>query len=103
MNPKVASVIEIGDNSYTIHKTDLSPTTIVEIDGVKFTSQELAGVNAKHNRIKCSICGDVIESIYSYHRVYCTCGNCSIDGGSRELIRDCNVPYVELSKFYSKT
>jgi len=83
-----------------IRKSNLKSTTTITFEDVKFTSQELVGINAKHNRIKCGKCGKILESIYDHHSVFCSCGNCKIDGGSRELIRDCKGPFVELSEFY---
>lgn len=40
-----------------------------------------------HNRIRCKICGDVIESEYTHDWKHCECGACSIDGGKAYLRR----------------
>ena len=32
-------------------------------------------------KIKCLICGDIIESKYVHNLVSCKCGSCYIDGG----------------------
>lgn len=34
-----------------------------------------------HNRIRCKLCGDVIESKYRHDFVECSCGACYTDGG----------------------
>lgn len=34
-----------------------------------------------HNRIRCKICGSVIESKYTHDFVECKCGSCFVDGG----------------------
>ncbi len=39
------------------------------------------------NMIKCNHCGDVIESTYSHDFVTCSCGCCSVDGGTDYLKR----------------
>ncbi|MBQ8133069.1 MAG: hypothetical protein IJ192_01450 [Clostridia bacterium] len=39
------------------------------------------------NRIKCSACGDIIESTYYHDFVSCSCGRVSIDGGNDYLRR----------------
>jgi len=91
---------QLPDEGIVLKKSSIKNTDIFTFMGVKITAQELVGVNAKYNRIQCGICGDTLESIYDHHSVFCSCGNCKIDGGSRELIRDCKGPYVELSKFY---
>lgn len=33
-------------------------------------------------RIRCKICGDIIESKHRHDMVWCKCGACAIDGGS---------------------
>lgn len=33
------------------------------------------------NRIKCNLCGDIIESQYTHEFVTCKCGCCAVDGG----------------------
>jgi len=83
-----------------IYRSSIKNTDIITIFGVKFTSQELVGVNVKHNRIQCDVCGNLLESIYDHHSVFCKCGNCMIDGGSRELIRNCKGQFTELSIYY---
>lgn len=35
----------------------------------------------KRNRMKCLICGDVIESKFTHDFVWCQCGNLGLDGG----------------------
>ena len=34
-----------------------------------------------HNRIRCKLCGDVIESKHRHDFVECSCGACYVDGG----------------------
>lgn len=99
MKPNMCK-IELGEDILVVDLSTLAPSTVLQLGGVELTAQELAGINAKSNSIKCATCGDILTSYYHYHSVYCTCGKCKIDGGGRELIRDCNGPYVELSKFY---
>ena len=36
-------------------------------------------------KIKCLVCGDIIESKYSHDLVSCKCNNCYIDGGQDYL------------------
>ena len=39
------------------------------------------------NAIKCKLCGDVIESKSVHDFVWCSCGNCFVDGGHDYLRR----------------
>lgn len=39
-----------------------------------------------HNKIKCKLCGDVIESKHVHNFVRCSCGNAFVDGGT-EYVR----------------
>lgn len=39
------------------------------------------------NRIKCLLCGDIIESKTRHDMKYCSCGNCYVDGGLDYLRR----------------
>lgn len=41
----------------------------------------------KHNKIRCKLCGDVIESTYRHNWVDCSCGACYTDGGKDYLRR----------------
>lgn len=34
-----------------------------------------------HNRARCKLCGDIIESTHRHDFVTCSCGNVSVDGG----------------------
>jgi hypothetical protein len=54
------------------------------------------------NAIKCIHCGDIIESRHRHDFVTCSCGCCSIDGGTEYLKRVfINSPndFVDLSEF----
>lgn len=33
-------------------------------------------------KIKCNLCGDIIESKHRHDMVWCKCGACAIDGGN---------------------
>jgi hypothetical protein len=72
------------------------------IDGIKFKLQEF-DCHIKRNRIQCKKCNSVIESLFFYHRVYCSCFKCSVDGGTNKLIRTgvLNKDYKELSEYYN--
>lgn len=35
-----------------------------------------------HNRAKCLLCGDVIESVRTHDFVRCSCGALAVDGGT---------------------
>ena len=56
------------------------------------------------NKIKCKLCGDVIESKHHYDFKSCSCGACSVDGGTdylRRCFKDGYEPediYEELSE-----
>lgn len=41
-----------------------------------------------HNRGRCKLCGDIIESTYRHAFVTCRCGACSVDGG-HDYLRRC--------------
>lgn len=41
----------------------------------------------KENKIKCKICGDIIESKSVHDYVECSCGACAVDGGHSYLRR----------------
>jgi hypothetical protein len=54
------------------------------------------------NRIRCRVCGDIIESRYTHEFVTCSCGRVSVDGGHEYLRRGYkNSPddYIELSEY----
>lgn len=42
------------------------------------------------NRIKCKICGDILESRSRYDFMFCSCGKAAIDGGHFYLKRSGN-------------
>ena len=39
------------------------------------------------NKIKCSFCGDIIESVHRHDYKECKCGKVSVDGGKDYLRR----------------
>lgn len=41
-----------------------------------------------HNRCRCKLCGDIIESTDRHEFVTCRCGACSVDGG-HDYLRRC--------------
>ena len=45
------------------------------------------------NAIRCLLCGDVIESEYTWDFKYCKCGACAVDGG-HSYLRRCGYPNV---------
>lgn len=51
------------------------------------------------NKIKCRICGDVIESVFTHDLKRCQCGAVEIDGGKEYLRRSANSidDFIELS------
>lgn len=54
-----------------------------------------------HNRIKCNLCGDIIESKHVHDFKYCKCGRVAVDGG-HEYCRRCFqdlTDYTELSEY----
>lgn len=40
-----------------------------------------------HNRIRCNLCGDVIESYHRHDMKWCKCKSCAVDGGHDYLKR----------------
>lgn len=56
----------------------------------------------KHNRCKCLLCNQIIESKHRHDFVYCECGNVYVDGGKDYLRRGSNnFNYVEeLSEYH---
>jgi hypothetical protein len=54
------------------------------------------------NAIKCIHCGDIIESRYRHDFVTCSCGCCSVDGGTDYLRRgfiNSHDDFIDLSEF----
>ena len=54
------------------------------------------------NRVKCNICGDIIESWHRHDFKTCSCGNVSVDGGLDYLKRSYRKgqdSYTELSEY----
>lgn len=56
-----------------------------------------------HNRIKCKICGDIIESKHRHDFVSCKCGACFTDGGHDYIRRGWSagleeIPYEEMDE-----
>lgn len=45
-----------------------------------------------HNRAKCLICGDIVESCYTHDMVFCKCGQMAVDGGKAYLKRSALYP-----------
>ena len=43
-----------------------------------------------HNKIKCLKCGEIIESLTVHDFRSCSCGSCSVDGGTVYLKRGGN-------------
>lgn len=57
------------------------------------------------NRIKCNLCGDIIESTNRHDFVECKCGCCFVDGGLDYLRRGYTNSiddYEEMSEFESE-
>ncbi len=55
-----------------------------------------------HNRVRCELCGDVIESKYRHDYKRCSCGNIAVDGGNdylRRVIMDNEGYWTELSEY----
>jgi len=53
------------------------------------------------NRIKCKLCGDVIESTFTHDYRRCSCGAVAVDGGREYLRRSGNVEdFEEMSEIY---
>lgn len=55
-----------------------------------------------HNRIRCTHCGDVIESFSVHDFKWCSCKACAVDGGReylRRCFRDSPDDYEDLSEF----
>ncbi len=44
-----------------------------------------------HNRAKCLICGDVLESLHVHDFKVCSCGNISVDGGLQYIKRSAKI------------
>lgn len=44
----------------------------------------------KENKIRCKICGDIIESTFRHDFKECSCGACFVDGGHAYLRRGWN-------------
>ena len=52
------------------------------------------------NRMKCKLCGDIIESTNTHDFKFCSCGRVAIDGGKNYLKRSGNInDWEELSEF----
>jgi hypothetical protein len=70
----------------------------IMLGGVTITAEDIYG-KYKTNKVKCHICNDTIESKYEFNTVWCSCGNCRIDGGPYKLIRKCKSSrWTELSE-----
>lgn len=56
-----------------------------------------------HNRIRCKLCGDIIESEYTHDFKFCKCGAVAVDGGKEYIRRDGNEEdYEDLSEYGEK-
>ena len=60
--------------------------------------------NILHNRIRCRLCGDLLESQTGDDLLLCSCGACGVDGG-REYLRRVGYEedYEELSEWEDET
>lgn len=56
----------------------------------------------KHNKAKCKLCGDIVESMFRHHMNYCSCRNMAVDGGKHYLKRVmCKIDSIEdLTEYY---
>lgn len=50
-----------------------------------------------HNRIRCLLCDDVIESTHVYDFRWCECGAVAVDGG-RDFLKRCGTDWEDLSE-----
>lgn len=64
----------------------------------------------KANKIRCKLCGDVIESKTRHDFVWCKCGACAVDGGhdytKRAWSGEVENPYdifEELTEYYEES
>ena len=48
------------------------------------------------NKIKCTFCGETIESKYRHDFEFCKCGKVAVDGG-KDYLRRLGKQYIELS------
>lgn len=56
-----------------------------------------------HNRIRCKLYGDIIESEYTHDFKFCKCGAVAVDGGKEYIRRDGNEEdYEDLSEYGEK-
>ncbi len=56
-----------------------------------------------HNRIRCKLCGDIIESECTHDFKFCKCGAVAVDGGKDYIRRDGNEEdYEDLSEYGEK-
>lgn len=57
-------------------------------------------IRITRNAVRCTHCGEVIESTYCHDFKTCRCGRVSVDGGHDYLRRCCASPedYTELSE-----
>ena len=44
----------------------------------------------KTNKVRCKLCGDVIESKSAHDFKFCKCGAIAVDGGHKQLYRTFN-------------
>jgi len=52
------------------------------------------------NRVKCTKCGDIIESVHGHDFRSCSCGAISVDGGHNYLRRVGDINgYIEMSGY----
>jgi hypothetical protein len=51
------------------------------------------------NRVRCKLCGDVIESLYRHHFVKCRCGKTFTDGGLDYVRRTLDDRTEDLSEY----
>ena len=53
-----------------------------------------------HNRVKCKLCSEVIESFHRHDFKWCSCHSIAVDGGRDYLKRCGNIDaYEELSEY----
>lgn len=59
--------------------------------------------NIKHNKARCKLCNETIESIHRHDYISCTCGAIAVDGGKSYLRRAAKDfdSLEELSEYYT--
>lgn len=79
-----------------------SGSNIITIDSIEYNRRSFEGIRIKRNAIKCIHCDEIVESLFTYHTAWCSCGGVRVSGGFTELDHSITTEVEYLCEFYGE-